>query len=183
MAGQYTNTIKLSISITTLLLLNLFIQGCACSFGWGHTTLSQKYYFPLRNWSDSTKYINNMRKFITEHPEAKLTTQDALEYLNNQDTTTLFEETDCPICLDNKPCVCVHYWYLFVREKNIVFKVGLYEDGIALKQVYLKNNSVVKHISKYELCELKKSERKKLYKELINCFENSLIPSIKPYFN
>jgi hypothetical protein len=182
MVGQYISLINMLMRILYGLCLMIFLQGCACSFGWGHSTVSSKGYFPQQNWSDSSKYYQAMTKFGKEHAEFKLTTNEISEYLNNQQVIFVYEEIDSPICLENKPCVCLHYWYLILRDKQTVYKIGLYDGGFAIKQVYIRMGSTIKLISQYELCAMQPKDRKRIQKEIINNFEAHLLPVMKQYF-
>jgi hypothetical protein len=153
--------------------------------GWGYSTISGGY-LPQKSWSDSIHYFNEMNKFLTENPNFILSKNDIKEFQFPLSWLENFDEgkeiIDCPTCIEGRECVCIHQWFLTNREKNIAFCVGLYYGGFAINEVYISRDNKLLRISQYELCDMKKKERRKLRKKIINTFEVEILPIMKPYF-
>ncbi len=164
----------------------IIFQGCYCYNGFGHSTISRGGYFPPKDLGDTTRYFNIMDQLRDEHPYLLIKFSDKEEYslksAKSVDSTFLYTEIDCPVCLPGIDCMCIHSWYLIAREKNIIYKIGLYNGGFAIIEAYLKRGTKTLYINQHDLCDMKGKERKKLYKEITDCFEREIIPIMQPYF-
>jgi len=178
--------VKLILYSALLFCASILFQGCYCYNGWGYNAISKSGYFPIKDWSDTARFFNIMNQLKDEHPSLVLKTSDAEEYALKEfkkiDSALLYTEIDCPVCLPDVDCKCIHSWYLIARDKQIVYKVGLFSGGFAITEAYLKRGGKTLYINKYDLCDLKSKERKKLYKEITDCFENEIIPVMQLYF-
>lgn len=186
MVGLFTNNMKFILYSVLLFCAVIIFQGCYCYNGFGHSTISRGGYFPPKDLGDTARYFKIMNQLRDEHPCLLIKLSDKEEYSLNTaksvDSTFLYTEIDCPVCLPGIDCMCIHSWYLIARKKNIIYKIGLYNGGFAITEAYLKRGAETLYINQHDLCGMKGKERKKLYKEITDCFEREILPIMQPYF-